>query len=403
LAAFCIFGESKMKFKAFLIILSSTALIACGGGNTSTVASDACAELDGFDCEAMLQDITNVTKAKAAELTTVLTELSSDVDLYCANTSGATELDNAQAAFKNTMAIVQQLEVMQFGPIAEVRDDFYVWPTNSLCRIDDQVATSPTADISNIDGNSRSLTAVEYLLFNEDVILQCQSALGVEAWMASTPDLSDRKDARCAYAKNIVDDLELKAASLETALSDYDLTTAFGTLQLAANAISDGLFYVDTQTKDAKIKEPLILNSTSSSDVEFNVAQLESQFAAVSKEHINNNLIAAKAIIEAGIDDYLIAKGQQGLVTNMLDALDGALENVAAIDGSLNAALTTQDIDASACTNLGSSGTYDEASEDLEVLCALQWNIKTFTDLLKQDFVLALSFSTPATADGDND
>jgi predicted lipoprotein len=399
------FGENKVKLKAFLIILSTTALIACGGsGSTpSTVASDACAELEGFDCEVMLQSINDVTKAKVAELTAALTELSSDVDLYCADTSGVIELDNAQAEFINTMVVVQQLEVMQFGPVADVRNDFYVWPTNSLCRIDDQVATSPTADISTVDSNARSLTAVEYLLFNEDVIEQCQNVLGVTAWMADTPNLPDRKDARCAYAKHIVDDLEVKAASLETTLSNYDLTTAFGTLQQAANAISDGLFYIDTQTKDAKIKEPLILNSTSSSDVEFNVAQLESQFAAVSKEHINNNLIAAKAIIEAGIDDYLIAKGQQGLVTNMLDALDGALENVAAIDGSLNAALTTQDIDASACTNLGSSGTYDGASNDLEVLCALQWNIKTFTDLLKQDFVLALSFSTPATADGDND
>ena len=393
-----------MKLKAFLLVLSSATLMACGGsGNSSTVASDACAELDGFDCDAMLQSINSAATAKVGELKSALTLLSTDVDAYCANTSGASEITNAQVEFKNTMAVVQQLEVMQFGPIADLRDELYVWPSNSLCRIDDQVATNPLETIDTIDDNARSLTAVEYIIFNEDVADACQSVLSLPTWMANTPNLADRKDARCTYAKNIVDDLEVKVTALEATLSSYDLSTAFSTLQQAANAVSDALFYVDTQTKDAKIKEPLIVNAANSNDVEFNTAQLESQFANISKENIENNLIAAKAVIEAGIDDYLIAKGQQTLVTNMLAALDGALANAAQIDGSLNVALTTPAITNSACVNLGSDGSYDAQSNDLEVFCALQWNIKTFTDLLKEDFVLALSFSTPATADGDND
>lgn len=392
-----------MKSQAILLVLVSSLLTACGGsGGSTTVASDTCADLsgNGFDCQSMLQDIKAASLAKVTALDIALIDLSEDVDAYCADTTNSGLQVTAQTTFKATMAITQQLEVMQFGPTAEVRDDFYAWPANSLCRIDDQIATAANADFSVIDQNARGLTAVEYLLFEDDVAVQCQDVLSVPTWLQATPNAADRKIARCDYAKRIVDDLEIRASDLKSSLIGYDFTSDFVTLQQAANAISDALFYVDTQTKDAKIKEPL--NVTSSVDVAFNTAQLESQFANISKENIINNLEGTKIIIQAGIDDYLIAKGQQTLASNMVTAIDGALANLADIDGNLNAALTSGTTSSDQCTNLGTSGSYD-VNVDLEALCALQWNIKTFTDLLKQDFVLALSFSTPATADGDND
>jgi predicted lipoprotein len=395
-----------MKLQAFLLVLAGSMLAGCGGGGGSSSASvgDTCTEFSGdnFNCQEMLQDIKAESLSKVSALDAALVILGAGVDAYCADTSNSTLQDTAKAEFKNTMELVQQIEVMQFGPIADVRSDFYVWPSNSLCRIDNQIATAPDADFTTIDSNARGLTAVEYLIFEDDVAAQCQGSLSIPVWYSDNSE-AERKSARCDYAQRIVSDLEIKSAELKVSLTAYDFNAEFSNLQQAANTISDALFYVDTQTKDAKIKEPINLDVSNSGDVTFNTAQLESQFAKLSKENINNNLVGAKAIIQAGIDDYLIAKGQETLATNMISAIDSALINISEIDGDLNAALLSGDTSTNDCTNLGNSGIYTDSSSDLEVLCALQWNIKTFTDLLKQDFVLALNFSTPATADGDND
>lgn len=400
------FWSIQMKLQAFLLVLAGSMLAGCGGGGGSSSASvgDTCTELSGdnFNCQEMLQDIKAESLSKVSALDAALVILGAGVDAYCADTSNSTLQDTAKAEFKNTMELVQQIEVMQFGPIADARDNFYVWPSNSLCRIDNQIATGPDAEFSAIDPNARGLTAVEYLIFEDDVAAQCQGSLSIPDWYANN-DEADRKKARCDYAQRIVTDLKLKSSDLTESLTAYDFNAEFSNLQQAANTISDALFYVDTQTKDAKIKEPINLDVSNSGDVTFNTAQLESQFAKLSKENINNNLVGVKAIIQAGIDDYLIAKGQETLATNMISAIDSALINISEIDGDLNAALLSGDTSTNDCTNLGSSGIYTDSSSDLEVLCALQWNIKTFTDLLKQDFVLALNFSTPATADGDND
>lgn len=390
-----------MKLKAIIVSSMLAALTACGGGGgSSTTVTDTCSELsnDSFDCKTMLQDINTVAVTKVTELETALTNFSSKVDNYCADT--AIGLTDVKTEFSTTMAVMQQLDAMQFGPMAEARDDFYIWPSNSICRVDEQVATAPNAVLSSVDPARRGLTAVEYLLFESDVAAQCLALDSVDTWVNTTvTNVTERTEARCDFAKRIVDDLELKAATLKANQTAYDFSEAFDTLQGGANHISNALFYIDTQTKDVKIKAPL----PQSSNDDFDAGKLESQFANVSKENIENNLLAAKEIIQAGIDDYLAVKGEQSLATNMVAAIDGALANITEIDGTLDAAITAADTTVSDCINLGSDGSYDSNSTDLEAYCALQWNIKTFTDLLKDDFVVALRFSTPATADGDND
>jgi len=390
-----------MKLKAILLSSMLAALTACGGGGgSSTAVSDTCSELSGdsFDCKTMLQDLNAIAVTKVTELETALTNLSTDVDAYCADTSSA--LTAVKAEFSATMAVVQQLEVMQFGPIGDAREDFYIWPSNSICRVDEQIATSPNAVLSSVNPSRRGLTAVEYLLFESDVAAQCLALSSVDTWVNTTvPSLADRTQARCDFAQRIVDDLELKAAALKVDQTAYDFSAAFDTLQEGANNISDALFYVDTETKDVKIKAALPQLSSGS----FDATKLESLFANISKENIENNLLAAKEIIEGGIDDYLAIKGKQSLATDMVAAIDGALANITEIDGTLDAAIAAADTTVSNCINLGGNGNYDASSTDLEAYCALQWNIKIFTDLLKEDFVVALRFSTPSTADGDND
>ncbi len=385
---------------AFAVLLTLP-LLGCGGGGSSTPLATAgmCDELssDTFSCATMLQDMSNVAKQTAATVKTDLIQLNTDIGSYCGAQNIST-LDTAKAQWITTMASVQQLEVMQFDSIDASREHLYNWPLNDTCKVDLQVATG-TTDITTVPNGRRGLNAVEYVLFEEDTLPSCISlSSSVEQWVAAN-DLAARKQARCEYAKVVVADLVDRAGVLETELATLDLAAKFDSLQLAANSISDALFYVDKQSKDAKIKAAL----PQASDGEFKATSLESQFAHISKEHLKNNLMGAKAIFTAngqtGFEGYLIAAGQSTLAANMVSSLDAAIANLDVIDEDLYSVVLAAS-DVSACIN---TTEYVNADSNIIKFCALQVNIKTFTDFLKEDFVLALKFTKPAAADGDND
>ena len=103
---------------------------------------------------------------------------------------------------------------------------------------------------------------------------------------------------------------------------------------------------------------------------------------------------------------YLIAAGQNDLATEMLAELDVIINNSsnAYIADTFSNILTiaqqdTADSDVSDCINadLGSD------SSNLIKLCALDNDVKAFTDDLKGQFVLTLGFTIPSDAEGDND
>lgn len=388
------------------LVFATSALLAwsltgCGGSSSApSTASDMCDELssDSFSCRTMLQDITAVAQQTASTVSSSLTQLDTDISSYCV-AQDAASLKTAQDQWKVTMASVQQMEVMQFAAIASERDNFYNWPANDTCKVDLQIASGPTLDITKVVNGRRGLNALEYILFAEDTLASCASTFdAVSGWVAAN-DAAARKQARCDYANVVSADLVSRGGQLQSELSNLDLASKLDTLQLAANAVSDALFYIDKQTKDAKLKAAL----PQASDGEFSAASLESQFAHISKAHLKNNLLAAKAIFTAndqsGLEDYLIAAGQQSLASNMLATLDAALANVDAIEGDLFAAVAAA-TDVAACIN---ATTYTATDTDIVKLCALQQSVKTFTDLLKEDFVMVLAFTKPAAADGDND
>jgi len=390
-----------MKLAFATSVLLTLSLTGCGGSGSgsTTLTTDVCKESnsDTFSCSTMLQDMTGVAQQTVISVKTNLEQLNSDVGNYC-TAQDAASLSTAQSQWATTMAAVQKMEVMQFDAIATERNQFYNWPSNDTCKVDFQIATDPTEDITVVATGRRGLNAVEYILFEEDTLASCSSFSAVQEWVAAN-ELAARKQARCDYAKTVTADLVTRATQLETELATLDLTTKLNSLQAAANSISDGLFYVDKQTKDAKLTATL----PQVTDGEFNETSLESQFAHISKEHMKNNLLGAKAIFTAndqtGFEDYLIAAGQQDIATNMISALDSALANLDAIDGDFFTAVSNAS-DQAACIN---ATDYVAGDSDIIKLCALQKNIKTFTDLLKEDFVMVLKFTKPAAADGDND
>jgi predicted lipoprotein len=387
-----------------LISIGFTALIltltGCGGdsGGAANLANDSCSDLnsDAFNCEQMLQDITAVASNNVDTLVTDLTQLDTDIVSYC-DLQDTASLNTAKAQWLVVMANVQQLEVMQFGLIEGARDNFYNWPLNDSCRLDVQIASAPLEDFDTVSNSRRGLNAVEYILFKPEVLASCASQFSAISTWQSDNTSAEQKLARCEYAKRISADLVVTATELKAELVNYDITSEFTSLQAAANSISDALFYIDKQTKDAKIRDVLPQESTGV----FSANLLESQFALVSKTHLKNNLIGAKAILQAGLNDYLIASGQQSIATEMILTLDNAITNIDAISGNMNTAITGAS-EASACINNAANGTYD-GSSDIQSICALQFNIKEFTDILKFEFAQTLSFIRPAIADGDND
>ena len=403
----------SMNMRLGFGIALTAMLVGCGGssgGAGTGSTTDACVELDSssFSCADMLNDLVEFgARPLTDDFKTQSQALHDATDAYCApliadGTDTASNLTAAQTAWVAAADTVQQLAVMQFGPF--VNDDtsfasIYAWPTVSACNVDLQVVSGALGS-----DNRAGMFAMEYLLFSDKGSKSCttEQSTTVAQWFTDN-DAAARQVDRCEYAQLVADDLVTKASTMESIWNEYDLSDASSTLQAAAGKVTDALFYIDKQTKDAKIKAAL----PQASDESFTASALESQFANDSKEAIIANLQAAKRLLTAndagtGLDDYLIAAGQQTIATNMIATLDVAIVNAQAIEGSLFDAVNTA-TDKAACVNLAGSGSYDANSSDIDALCALQYNIKQFTDILKGDFVLTTSFSVPASADGDAD
>ncbi|MEH6450967.1 MAG: imelysin family protein [Oleispira sp.] len=394
--------------------LSVLALAGCGSSSSSSVGSttDSCAALESasFSCKKMLNDIVDHTvEPLIADFSAQVQSLKTATSEYCASidtSTQATELVGAQEAWQATMDVWQQLEVMQFGPLLTERENFYSWPLNDSCKVDEEVVFALVAgyDIGSATPARRGLDAFEYLVFNSESVISCgdnNTTPALIAWNAKDPILK-LKD-RCAYATMVSDDLVIRTASLTQAYIDYDVTVAAGSQQKSANLISDALFYIDKKTKDDKLVAQLPQTEAGA----FNPGNLEFNFASASKEAIHNNLKGALAIMDGtngngGLGDYLVAVGQSDLAEEMISELNIAIGT----SSTTNISTSFRDImeaavaaDVAVCINAIS----ESATTDLAKMCGLDNDIKAFTDDLKNRFVLTLGFSTPTDAEGDND
>jgi hypothetical protein len=399
--------------KIGLLFLPVIALSGCNGSTSSSDSVvDSCKDLatGGFSCEQMLNDIVDhAVEPAVANFSLKMQELATKTTEYCSALNAASgepaALTAVQTAWQESMNTWQQLEVMQFGPLLTERDEFYSWPLNDSCKVDEEVVFSLAEGYDITTGVTparRGLDGLEYLLFNTNTGISCGSnntTAALTAWNAKTD--AEKLADRCSFAEKITADLVTRAQSLETAYGQYDITDA-ASLQGVADSISDALFYIDKELKDDKLAAILPLSGTQSFDAE----KLEFAFASYAKEAVYNNAVGAKAIFTAnnhqGLAQYLIAAGQDSLATEMLSELDIIIahsSNIAINDNFRNILNAATVDDEQACINSVSDG----ATTNLEKLCALDNDVKAFTDDLKGQFVLTLGFSVPKDAEGDND
>ena len=373
-------------------LLLALVTAACGGGGGGSSID---ARVDEFDRMAMNANlIAAVIRPTYQAFAERAGEIEAAVAAWCEDPEA---LEGTRAAWRAAMVAWQEAEMMLVGPAAmndrALRDVIYSWPTVSTCAVDQEVAMvhgDPGGyDIATRTANRRGLAALEYVLFTASLDHTCPSQLEPPGW----DDLSaeQRGAARCAYARAAAADVAARAGEVVSGWEVYAGDLAAGSPQVAANLISDAMFYLDTDTKDMKLAEPAGIAVNSCGAIEEPCPdELESPHARHSKENVIANLTAFRMLYSgdrepggggAGFDDFLGGLGAADLATAMGADIDAALVAAEAIPGTLEEAI----------------------GESRDSVVQAHGAVKAVTDNLKSQFLTVLGLDAPDDAAGDND
>jgi predicted lipoprotein len=338
---------------------------------------------------------------------------------YCAaiGTDGeAAARSEAQAAWRSAMDQWQQAELFLVGPATDnggaLRNRIYSYgstSTLSTCAVDQSVvlAESDSFDIQARSFNSRGLDALEYLLFNDNLSHTCPARITETQDWDQRPEHS-RKVARCHYAALVAQDVAEAAQTLVDAWTidggHYRYRFVDPANQEAnLSALSDALFYIETDTKDAKLGIPTGIHRLCSQVACPEAA--ESKYSETSLTNIRHNLVAFRRSLKGGeglgFDDLIVRAG----FPEVVDQFDQRVEDAIALIDSTDTSLydQTQALlesgDAAACLN---SAANPDSVREVPV-CSLHGLLKRITDGLRTDFVTIVNLDLPDRAQSDND
>ena len=324
--------------------------------------------------------------------------------------SAGAELEAAQGSFRTAMAKWQALEVMQVGPAApsltvpggeDRRDAIYAWPTTDTCAVDRALAAEDYAqddffvtELVLVYG----LGALEYLLFEQDDEHTCPAQVQLDGpWAALGPDELVRR--RAAYSARLSAELVVQGQALAErwAPGGGDFATRLAEPGQgdspyvdeaeALDQVYRAMFYVDEQTKDAKLGVPIgVIAGCPAVPC---VSLLELRWSDESIPAIVANLRALQLLLDGGpdpaaadgFDDLLAGIGQEQITDTLRTDIAAAIALAEGIDQPL--------------TQLVAS--------DPEQAQALYDAVKAVTDTLKGPLVMALMLTIPAEGAGDND
>lgn len=321
--------------------------------------------------------------------------------------SGDLDLIEAQQAWRVLADSWQEAELLQLGPGApsstavggqDLRDGIYSWPTVNGCRIDQELVEEGYGDADFFEANLVNvygLDALEYLLFHPDGN-DCagQHPINDEGtWDAL--GAATRLDRRAAYSDVLATGLRAKIGGLADAwapdggdfagqlASAGEETSVYRTQLSALNAVFDALFYLELETKDAKLGVPLGIHEDCGLPPCFDL--VESPWSQTSAAHIASNLRGFRALYLGGdglgLDDLLVSLDESALNDELLAALDGADAQAAGLAGGLSELLL----------------------DDISQVESLHASVKAVADLLKNELATVLVLQIPNEAGGDND
>ncbi len=396
-------GPGRTRWTIGLLVAASVVKAACGVADTADQdVSEALA--------ALLADAgPEVVEPALADAASAMAALSDAADAWreASPEDEPAAQEAARAAWIAAMTAWQRVELLQIGPAApslgavagqDLRDAVYSWPTVNRCRVDQETVYGAWAEPDFFETrlvNVTGLDALEVLLWSPVGENDCPSQVDINAdgsWNALGPE--GVQQARAAYAAVLASETARVAEELRLAWSpdggDFggQLAAAgtdaspYESAEEGLDALSDALFYLETQTKDRKLGYAI---GEGDCEGDTCVEQIESPLAGRSHTWIAVNLSAFRILWlggdGAGFDDLLRATGQEDLADRMLAALDGADAAAAAVTVPLDAAVAA-----------------DPAQVE-----ALYVAVKVVTDLLRGDVATALFLEIPSEAAGDND
>lgn len=318
-------------------------------------------------------------------------------------------LEAAQTAWKNAMRVWQRAELFQFGPAAasttpggqDMRDPIYAWPLAARCLTEQNIVArtyeSPSFPEASLV-STRSLAIAEYLLFYTAGDNACPPENTINAngeWAALGMQEIQRRKA--AYARVVATDVAARARRLVDAwdptkgnflatFAGAGTNSTFASQQMAFNAVSDAMFYLDLQVKNLKIGTPAGLLPGCAAPPCLDM--VESPWANVGKENIRANVAAYTQLLRGcdasspGFDDLLIAIGAQP-VAEKLDT------TVASIEAALDA--------------LAEPTLQEDLQKNPAGVQALFEALRANAAVMKADFATVLDLELPKAALSDND
>jgi uncharacterized protein len=258
----------------------------------------------------------------------------------------------ARAAWTNAMGAWQEVEMHQYGPLAQpgrspggqdMRDFIYYWPPTTRCFVEQELVSASYRSPGFLGSaliTQRGLGALEYLLFYTGTDNECAATADINSkgtWAALVAMPGELVKRKREYAAVLAGDVARRGHALLDAwepgkgnfLAQVQTagagSTVFTSPQAVLNAQALALLYIDNPAKDYKLGRPLGLREC---DAPPCLEALESRFALRSKNHLTRNMAAfhklmlgcgaaaaggdAGAAEGTGIDDLLVAMGPDG-------------------------------------------------------------------------------------------
>jgi predicted lipoprotein len=316
----------------------------------------------------------------------------------------------AKQAFGAAFLAWQRVELLQLGPLGPatratlgegLRDEVYSWPTVNLCRVDAALVAQPSVDDAFFDAalvTSKGLVVLEELLAAQGLENSCppNATINTDGSWASLGG-SAVNERRRSYALGVARHIERTTSKALAKWTDPDgfgdrlrrageMGSVWRTPKDGLDEVFAALFVIDRLVKDLKLGGPSGITSACMATACPELA--ESPRLLLSSPAIVENLSAARDTFTGGpvdgavgFDDLLVERGQEALSRQMTQALDEALAAARALNAPVQTLATT----------------------DLDRLHSLHAQVKTFTDLLKTQFVTTLSLRVPKEGAGDND
>lgn len=379
-----------------------------------------------------------VVEPLVGELNQNIGKLSQSINQYCGSLSAFTELSKEQVetlrrpiqeSWKDAMATYHKLDMMKFGPVDDgsdtTMDSLYTFDASTRCAVDTQLfllslrgpGRLPSMDMIN-NYNIRGLDTLEPLFFADPNQTRCVRVNPRVAKWFEKP-LLEREKTVCTYSKHLLSDIVKKADELAKKWSPqqghYTATMLRGNAGSpleVTNAISQALFHVYKSTSDLKLAYPAgfeirvngSLTKCPDTSCPKNSEHLYADFGFEAIEaslegfrHLFFGINPRSGLNGNGFDDLLRSREFDAIADQMKANVDTFLKNLRALKKETTLSEALKNIDRTKCE----ASTSEDRQEEV---CALVWDLRKVTDLLKNEYLSALQeFSAPAQAQGDND